>query len=584
VSPDQVRYEAGPAAPARVHRRQFITLAATGGIVAAGGVALAFSEDNKGPGHPATARTTTPATATKPATGTATAQVTNTKLADGVTIPVNPAILAENAKIGHAWWVTTPQQVGDIQGYANQCSAAVGDTISLFVSTKAPHFHVEAYRMGYYHGIGARLVWQSDEVAGVRQAQPTVVAPTNTIACNWNPSLTVPVTATWPPGAYLLKLVGPTNEQQYIPLCVRDDSSTAAIVIQSSVTTWQAYNRWGGYSLYYGNRRGALSFTHNPAGGDFEHRARIVSFDRPYDHDWASGAADFVGNEFPVIHQAEQMGLDVTYWTDVDFHARPQLLNNHKALISLGHDEYWSLEMRTGGIQSVASGVNMAFLGANACYRQIRFEPSPLGPNRHQVCYKSASEDPLTGTDNTRVTVNWSQAPVSKPESELIGSTYQDIGANAAMVITEPNSWVFSGTGFTQNQRLAKVVQGEFDRYVPGGSGPTNLDVLAHSIVPNRGGNYSDVTWYTVPKGGGVFASGNSTWIGALVNSTLIPPNVVPDAIPGVTAPLLRVMENLYSVIGLGPANLTQPSQGNWQTVYSAGSTPVKPPTVNNAA
>ena len=584
MPPDQVRYEAGRAAPARVHRRQFITLAATGGIVAAGGVALAFSEDNKGPGHPATARTTTPATATKPATGTATAQVTNTKLADGVTIPVNPAILAENAKIGHAWWVTTPQQVGDIQGYANQCSAAVGDTITLFVSTKAPHFHVEAYRMGYYHGIGARLVWQSDEVAGVRQAQPTVVAPTNTIACNWNPSLTVPVTATWPPGAYLLKLVGPTNEQQYIPLCVRDDSSTAAIVIQSSVTTWQAYNRWGGYSLYYGNRRGALSFTHNPAGGDFEDRARIVSFDRPYDHDWASGAADFVGNEFPVIYQAEQMGLDVTYWTDVDFHARPHLLNNHKALISLGHDEYWSLEMRTGGIQSVASGVNMAFLGANACYRQIRFEPSPLGPNRHQVCYKSASEDPLTGIDNTRVTVNWSQAPVSKPESELIGNTYQDLGANAAMVITEPKSWVFAGTGFTQNQSLAKVVQGEFDRYVPGGPGPTNVDVLAHSIIPNRGANYSDVTWYTVPKGGGVFASGNATWIGALVNSTVIPPNVVPDAIPGVTAPLLRVMENLYSVIGLGPANLTQPSQGNWQTVYSAGSAPVKPPTVKNAS
>lgn len=582
MPPDQVRYEAGRAAPARVHRRQFITLAATGGIVAAGGVALAFSEDNKGPGHPATARTTTPATATKPATGTA--QVTNTKLADGVTIPVNPAILAENAKIGHAWWVTTPQQVGDIQGYANQCSAAVGDTITLFVSTKAPHFHVEAYRMGYYHGIGARLVWQSDEVAGVRQTQPTVVAPTNTIACNWNPSLTVPVTATWPPGAYLLKLVGPANEQQYIPLCVRDDSSTAAIVIQSSVTTWQAYNRWGGYSLYYGNRRGALSFTHNPAGGDFEDRARIVSFDRPYDHDWASGAADFVGNEFPVIYQAEQMGLDVTYWTDVDFHARPHLLNNHKALISLGHDEYWSLEMRTGGIQSVASGVNMAFLGANACYRQIRFEPSPLGPNRHQVCYKSASEDPLTGIDNTRVTVNWSQAPVSKPESELIGSTYQDLGANAAMVITEPKSWVFAGTGFTQNQSLAKVVQGEFDRYVPGEPGPTNVDVLAHSIIPNRGGNYSDVTWYTVPKGGGVFASGNATWIGALVNSTVIPANVVPDAIPGVTAPLLRVMENLYSVIGMGPANLTQPSQGNWQTVYSAGSAPVKPPTVKNAS
>jgi hypothetical protein len=144
---------------------------------------------------------------------------------------------------------------------------------------------------------------------------------------------------------------------------------------------------------------------------------------------------------------------------------------------------------------------------------------------------------------------------------------------------------VFAGTGLTQNQSLPKVVQGEFDRYVPGPASPTNLDILAHSIVPNRGGNYSDVTWYTVPNGGGgVFATGNATWIGALVNSTLIPPNVVPDPIPGVTAPLLRVMENLYAVIGMGPASLTQPSQGSWQAVYGSGASSIKGPTVNNAA
>lgn len=566
----------------RIHRRRFIGLAATGGVVAAGAAALAVYEETGGSGQPTASRTTTPARAKKPVAPVA--QVTNTRLADGVTIPVNPAIVAENANIGHAWWVTTPQQAGDIEGYSNQCSAIIGDIVTLFVSTKAPHFHVEAYRMGYYQGIGARLVWQSDEVAGVRQAQPTVVAPTNTIECNWNPSVNVPVTSAWPPGAYLLKLVGPDNEQQYVPLCVRDDASNAAIVIQSSVTTWQAYNRWGGYSLYYGNTDGALSFTHNPAGGDYNNRARIVTFDRPYDHDWASGAADFVGNEFPVIFQAEQLGLDVTYWTDVDFHTQPQLLNNHKALLSLGHDEYWSMEMRTGGIQSVAAGVNMAFLGANACYRQIRLQPSDLGANRQQICYKDAAEDPLTGVDNTQVTVNWPQAPVSMPESELIGSTYQDIAANANMVITEPNAWVFAGTGFTQNQSLPKVVQGEFDRYVPGASSPANLDVLAHSIVPNRGDNYSDVTWYTVPNGGGVFSTGNATWIGALADSTLIPPNVVPDPIPGVSTPLLRVMENLYAVIGMGAASVTQPSQGNWQSVYGSGASSIKVPTVNNAA
>jgi len=327
-----------------------------------------------------------------------------------------------------------------------------------------------------------------------------------------------------------------------------------------------------------------LSFTHQPGGGSFANRARIVSFDRPFDHDWASGAADLVGNEFPVIYQAEQLGLDVTYWTDLDFHARPQLLTNHRALISLGHDEYWSRPMREGAAAALNSGVNLAFLGANACYRQIRLNSSALGLNRNQVCYKSAAEDPITDQDHTLVTVNWDQDPVDQPESQLIGSTYQDVGASAPMVITDAGSWLFAGTGFTSGQSLPKVVQGEFDRYVPGPASPTNVDVVAHSVVANRGGNFSDTTWYTVPNGGGVFASGNASFVSALQNSSLIPPNVVADATPGVTAPLLRVMENLYSVIGMGPASSTQPSQGTWQAAYGAGSAGIKAPTPNNAA
>jgi hypothetical protein len=552
--------------------------------VAAGAVAVAATDDpTPAPRAAPPDRRPPPASSTTTPTTTA-PRVTNTPVASGVVLPVNPAILAENAKTGQAWWVDTPQQAGDIEGYADQVSAQVGDTVTLFVSTRAPSFHVEVFRMGYYQGIGGRLIYSSDEVPGGRQATPTVVAPTNTVECNWNPSVALTVEASWPPGAYLLKLVGPNQEQQFIPLCVRDDTSKAAVVIQSSVTTWQAYNRWGGYSLYYGNNAGALSFTHDPGGGSFANRARVVSFDRPYDHDWASGAADFIGNEFPVIHQAEQLGLDVTYWTDLDFHARPQLLTNHRALISLGHDEYWSLPMRTGAASALDAGVNLAFLGANACYRQIRVEPSSLGDNRHQVCYKSAAEDPMTGTNDTVVTVNWDQAPVDQPESQLIGSTYQDIGAMAPLVIVDAGSWLFAGTGFTDGLSLPRVIQGEFDRYVPGPSSPANLDVVAHSVVANRGNNFSDITWYTVPHGGGVFASGNATFVGSLQNSTLIPPNVVADPSPGVTAPLLRMMENLYAVIAMGPASVTQPSQGTWQAAYAPGSAGIKAPTSNNAA
>jgi hypothetical protein len=574
---DSGRRGAHSAGGPRVGRRKFIGLGAAGGAIAAAaafGIAESAPQSSRAaPGRPR--RATRHLAVDAPST---------TMLSDGVTVPTSAAIITENAKTGAPWWVTTPQNAGDIEGYASQTSAVIGDQVALFVSTRAAQFHVEAYRMGYYQGIGARMVWQSAEVPGTRQAPPALIAPTNTIQCEWAPSVTVTIDHTWPPGVYLLKLVGTTGEQQFVPLCVRDDISHAAIVIQQSITTWQAYNRWGGYSLYYGNPNGQLSYVHAPTNSTFGDRARIVSFDRPYDHDWASGAADLVGNEFPVIFDAERLGLDVTYWTDLDLHARPQLLANHKALLSLGHDEYWSAAMRDGATEALTHGINLAFLGANGCYRQIRLEPSPLGPDRHQICYKSAAEDPMNGQNNALVTVNWPDAPVSRPEAQLIGSTYQDVQASADMVIADPSSWVLAGTGLAAKQTLPKAVEGEFDRYAPGGGGPTNLDVVAHSIVPNRHGNYSDVTWYTVAGGGGVLATGNASWVGQLANSPLVPPNVLPSAVPGVTAPLLRMMENVYSVLGSGPASATHPSQGNWSAVYAPGAASIAAPAQSNTA
>jgi len=165
-----------------------------------------------------------------------------------------------------------------IEGFADVTSAVAGDDVTLFVNTVAHIFHVEAYRMGYYQGLGARLVWTSDEVRGIEQPPPTVTPGLNTVQCSWAPSLSVPIDESWPPGAYLLKLVGDFGEQQYIPLCVRDDASTAAFVVQHAVTTWQAYNLWGGYSLYNGLTAGGVSFGQSVAGKDFD---QMCIRDRP---------------------------------------------------------------------------------------------------------------------------------------------------------------------------------------------------------------------------------------------------------------------------------------------------------------
>ncbi|MGH9029762.1 MAG: hypothetical protein ACRDV4_09130, partial [Acidimicrobiales bacterium] len=84
-------------------------------------------------------------------------------------------------------------------------------------------------------------------------------------------------------------------------------------------------------------------------------------------------------------------------------------------------------------------------------------------------------------------------------------------------------------------------------------------------------------TWYSVPGGGGVFATGNASWVNKLSHTTGFPTTVVPSAIPGVTSVLLRVMENVYSALGTGPGSITQPSRTNWQSSSSLGTTTPAP-------
>src|SRR5205807_5585554 len=412
----------------------------------------------------------------------------------------------ENAKPGTSdWRVSNAGKPGDIEGFADKVSAQQGDTVRLFVTTKDPGYHVVAYRVGYYGGLGAREVWKSAPLPGHVQDAPQRDRETNMMEAPWSPSLAVQITPAFPPGVYLFKLVGDSGVQHYIPLTIRDDRSTAAFVVQNSVTTWQAYNLWGGYSLYEGKN--------GSGGSDFEHRARVVSFDRPYS--MGAGSGDFLGNEFPLISLVESLGLDVTYWTDVDLHERAAQLPRHRALLTLGHDEYWSREMRAGAERARDQGVNIAFFGANAVFRKIRFEASHLGPDRQEVDYKSATEDPMYLVNKKDVTVDWRLPPVSQPESTLIGNFYDCNPVKADMVVGDPSSWVFAGTGLDKGDRLKNLVGPEYDRF--DSSGPKNVQIMARSPVTCRGrSSYSDMTYYSAPSGAGVWASGTNWWVSKL--------------------------------------------------------------------
>ena len=556
-----------PPEDGRLDRRQFLQFSALG----AAGLAVAARTQKKPPAR------RIPARARRHHHEEQQPAVVNTTLASGVVIPTAPWLIAENATPGTLDWVCSHVQPDHaLEGFASQVSAVQGDDVALFVNTTAQAVQVQAYRMGYYQGLGGRLVWQSDMVKAGPQPFPVVSQGIGTVTCPWSPTMTISITKEWPPGCYLLKLVGNAGQEQFVPLTVRDDTSLAAYVMQNSVTTWQAYNLYGEYSLYYGPT--------GKGGQNFANRARAVSFDRPYPQTWASGAADFVGNEFPLLFQLERLGADVTYWTDVDLHNQPQLLANHRCLFSMGHDEYWSTPMRDAAAAAIAQGVNVAFLGANACYRQIRLQSTSVGPSRLQVCYKDATEDPIVPQQPELTTVNWDQAPVDNPESSLIGAMYQSVGAKANLVVTDASTWFWNGCNLEDGHTFPTAITGEYDRFVPAMPGPRNVDVLAHSPVPGQS-NWSDMTYYTAPgNGGGVFASGSASYVSLLSTTGIIYPNVVPGPFPGISAEINRAMENLYGRFGLGPASSYGNSGGNWTEVYTGTSAAAGSAVATNSA
>ncbi|MGD0440941.1 MAG: N,N-dimethylformamidase beta subunit family domain-containing protein [Acidimicrobiales bacterium] len=479
-------------------------------------------------------------------------------------------VVAENNRPGTTAWKIPAGTPSGIAGFASTTYAAEGDQVKLYVSTQAPRFHVEAYRMGYYQGDGGRLVWRSSEMPGHVQPTCPITSGVNMVACdNWTPTLTVHITPAFVQGDYLLKLVGSGGQESYVPITIWDPTSKATYLVKNDVFTWQAWNPYGGYDFYAGE--GACPSDVYPLCS----RARIVSYDRPYAY--GQGAGDFMGSELPFIRFIEEHGLDVTYVTDVTVEQHPSIVLHHKTLLSLGHDECWSLTERQAAVAAEQAGVNMVFFGASAVLRHVRTQSSPLGPDRELVDYRDASEDPLNGKGNPlEVTGNiWASPPADWSEVGFVGENYVGFvepGEPAVpFVVADASAWIFQGTGLVDGSKVPGVIAtdlDEFDAY----DYPTNLEILGHSPVPLReavsdqgdsqGFLDSDMTYWTDPKShAGIFDSGTTNWIPAMA-----PCRPAERSCPG---PIVgEITGNLLALFGKGPAGLFQPSKADWQQIY----------------
>jgi hypothetical protein len=459
-----------------LQRRKFLGAAATVGVAAAIGGTAGCSDSPAASATPSTSR------------GSRTS-----------------AAVPERDRPGDPYfWVDSVGPVNAVEGYTDKVSVLPGESFDLHVSTTGGAYHVQAFRVGWYRGDQARLVWQSSEIRGHQQDEASFVSATRTVLAGWEPTLTIP-TGGWPEGAHLLEVSADNGHQRYVPMVVRSSEGTGKTVIVHAPETWQAYNLWGGYDLYQGE------------DGSYGTRSYEVSFNRPYDGD---GAVRFMVYERAFVVLAEKTGIPLAYTTGPDLERDPSVLDGATAIYTLGHDEYWTPQRRAAVTKARDAGTNLGFMGANTCYRRIRLAPSAQGTaDRSVICYKSDVQlDPMYSTDPALATTDYRLPPAADPESSMTGVIYEGYPVDAPYVILEPDHWLYAGTGAYRGQSFDHLVGVEFDRVNLGYPTPRPIEVLAHSPVDLEGQpDFSDTAYYTTSSGAGVFASGTMRWVESMM-------------------------------------------------------------------
>ena len=438
-------------------------------------------------------------------------------------------------------------------------SVTPGEPVRLFVSTTAPTWTVTAFRIGAY----------ADALCGPRRRSRAGAAGggrSEADAHGGRAVDAVPHRRHRRLGAWQLPLrLDAPGAQQYVPLTVRTPSNAGRVVIINAVTTWQAYNQWGGYSLYKG------------PDGQRADRARAVSFDRPYERGM-SGAGQFLQFELAPCEVAEHAGIPLGYATDVDLHADPHLLDGARAVITLGHDEYWSTDVRAAATAARDRGVNLAFLGGNEVYRHIRFADTPLGPNRLEINYKSFAEDPASRTDPLEATQDWRLPPNPRPESVLVGNTYKCFPGRAALVAADPANWLLSGI-VTPARSCPAWSASSTRGSTSTRPRPRPIEVLFHSPVvcgTTHQHDFSDAVYYTTASGAGVFESGTQDWVCGLDP----PPD--PRQAGHVAQALDAITTRLLTASPRAPRASRTPHRRNLARLgITAGSHPVRAPDVD---
>ncbi len=356
--------------------------------------------------------------------------------------PVSNPIACENSKPGlkpSEWQI---EGIGDetIQGFSTQQSVDVGHTINFKIKTNARAYHVNIIRLGWYGGDGARMIEPNIQPsAALPQTQPSCkwTEATGLIDCgNWGISASWNVPSTAVSGLYIAQLVrNDTGGKSDIFFVVRDDESDAPIVLKTSDATWEAYNAWGGNSLYSCAEKLCPPSPPGKREPEGYKAAFAVSYNRPFDGTLKTdyGQSDPFYAEYQMIRFLERNGYNMTYISSPDVDERGALLKNHKLFISSAHDEYWSGSERANVETAREAGVNLAFFSGNEVFWKTRWGPSTAGealPDRTLTCYKETHfNEEVDPQEPASATSSWADprfkaGGAGKPANSLTGQYF----------------------------------------------------------------------------------------------------------------------------------------------------------------
>jgi hypothetical protein len=418
-----------------------------------------------------------------------------------------------------------------VEGYAGRVSYQAGEEVTLHVSTSARQFAAEISRLG-----GQRVVMTN--WPALPGGEHPVPEDASSHGCRWPQSFKFTLPADWPSGYYHVALRAADGGGAYTQrnrrtaegdcfFIVRpaEPGRRTKILLQLSANTYNAYNNWGGFSLYSYNGRAKVQ----------GHR---VSFQRP-------PASQFGNWERPFVEWAETHGYTLDYCANSDLEFHSELLAPYRLVLSVGHDEYWSAKMRDHLDAFIVGGGNVAFFSGNTCCWQVRSEEDGAA----LTCWKQwFNLDPVYPTgDHRLLTTLWSHYLVGRPENQLTGVGFpwggyrkshgQFMNDKSEYTVHRPEHWVFAGTGLKRGDVFGDkntIVGYECDGCettlvnglpVPTGRDgtPTNLVILAN--CPARW-HPDDSYWYerfeqgrmgnatlgVHTRGGTVFTTGSTDW------------------------------------------------------------------------